>query len=142
MPRLNGREAEWRQIDPDCVKVSASKSEIRLPFRRLGEEGEEDRLRFFRTGEPAADGGEEYGRNHRCNAMRGVGWRGISVCAVGHLARLQMTRCPLRSTSRSADQMMTACYSGGKPLRHSRPAGVGRKSAVETAALIIQSNLW
>ena len=27
-------------------------------------------------------------------------------------------------------------YSGGKPLRHSRPAGAGRESAVETAALI------
>ena len=49
VPRLDGRKAEQRQTDP------ASKSKICLCFRHLGEEGVEDRLRFFRTGEPAAE---------------------------------------------------------------------------------------
>ena len=62
VPRLDGQEAEQRQTDPDLVKVSASKSEIRLPFRRLGEEGEEDPFRFFRTGEPVAEVAEKHGR--------------------------------------------------------------------------------
>ena len=65
----------------DQVTVSASKSEIHLRFRCLGEEGEKDRLRFFRTGEPAAEAAEEHGRDHRCDAMRGVfvGWQEICV---------------------------------------------------------------
>ena len=74
VPSLDkGQLAERRQNDSDQVKFSASKPEIRLRFRRLGEEGEEDCLRFFRTREPAAEGGRTWlGRNNRCDAMHGV----------------------------------------------------------------------